>query len=201
MKRKLSLVLGLLGFAAWSTNAFAQAKPNVKFPAGLPSRPEKIVFPPLQYEPPNPAELRVQLKSGPVAYVAANRELPLVNIVIYVRTGDYVEPEGQEAVSELTGYLLTRGGTQSKTAEELEERLAFLAANLASGVGDTQGTISLNLLSPDLNEGLDILREVLTAPRFQEDKFALRKQQVLQAMKQRNDDSAEIEGRELGFLA
>src|SRR5262249_20956909 len=60
---------------------------------------------------------------------------------------------------------------------------------------------SLNLLSQDLNEGLAILREVLTAPRFQEDKFALRKQQVLQAMKRRNDDSAEIEGRELGFLA
>ena len=61
--------------------------------------------------------------------------------------------------------------------------------------------MSLNLLSKDLDEGLGILREVLTAPRFQEDKVALRKQQMLQAMKQRNDDSAAIEGRERGFLA
>ena len=42
---------------------------------------------------------------------------------------------------------------------------------------------------------------MLTAPRFQDDKIALRKQQMLQAMKQRNDDSAAIEERERGFLA
>ena len=68
-------------------------------------------------------------------------------------------------------------------------------------MGETQGSVSLNLLSKDLDEGLAILREVLTAPRFQEDKMALRKQQTLQAMKQRNDDSSAIEAREAGFLA
>src|SRR4030095_16004250 len=92
-------------------------------------------------------------------------------------------------------------GTKAKTAEELEERLAFLAANLGSGVGDTQGSVSLNLLSKDLDEGLAILREVLTSPRFQEDKLELRKQQLLQNMQQRNDDSSDIEDRERDFLA
>ena len=42
---------------------------------------------------------------------------------------------------------------------------------------------------------------MLTAPRFQEDKLALRKQQLLQEMQQRNDDSAAIEARERRFLA
>jgi zinc protease len=59
----------------------------------------------------------------------------------------------------------------------------------------------LNLLSKDLGEGLTILREVLSAPRFQDDKISLRKQQLLQAMKERNDDSSSIEEREAGFLA
>jgi len=172
-----------------------------KSTAGIPARPEQLKFPPLNYEPPNPADFRVKLKSGPLAYVAADRELPLVNIAIYVRTGDYLEPTGKEGLAEVTGYLLARGGTKSKTAEELEERLAFLAANLSSGVGDTQGSVSLNLLSKDLEEGLAILREVLTAPRFQENKFALRRQQLLQGMKRRNDDSADIESREREFLA
>jgi zinc protease len=45
------------------------------------------------------------------------------------------------------------------------------------------------------------LREVLSAPRYQEDKIELRKQQMLQAIKERNDDSADIEMREQGFLA
>ena len=167
----------------------------------IPDRPEKLSFPPLTYEPPNPASFRVQLEAGPVAYVAPDRELPLVQITILVRTGDYVEPEGKEGVTELTGHLLAHGGTQSKTAEELEERLAFLAAHLGSAVHDTQGSVSLNLLSKDLDEGLAILREVLSAPRFQEDRFKLQKQQIHQGMQRRNDDASDIESREFSFLA
>jgi zinc protease len=169
--------------------------------AAIPDRPEKLTFPPLVYEPPAPEKFRVQLASGPVAYVVSDRELPLVNLVVYARTGSYLEPAGKEGLADLTGYLLARGGTSSKSAEALEERIAFLAAQLNSGVGDSQGSVSLNLLAKDLDEGLAILREVLAAPRFQDDKIALRKQQMLQAMKERNDDSAAIEGRERGFLA
>jgi len=169
--------------------------------AAIPDRPEKLSYPPLVYEPPEPANFRVTLKSGPVAYVVPDRELPLVNIVVYAHTGSYLEPAGKEGLADLTGYLLARGGTKSKTAEDLEERLAFLAAQLNSGIGENQGSVGLNLLSKDLDEGLAILREVLSAPRFQEDKIALRKQQMLQGMKERNDETAAIEGRERGFLA
>ena len=196
--KKLPLLL-LCALAVWCSagTALAQSRPA----SAIPDRPEMLSFPPLLYEPPLQTSFRVQLKSGPVAYVAADRELPLVNIAIYVRTGDYLEPEGKEGVTDLVGYLLSRGGTKSKTAEELEERLAFLAANLGSGISDAQGSVSLNLLSKDLGEGLGILREVMTSPRFQEDKFALRKQQILQSLKRRNDDSAEIEHRERDSLA
>ncbi|MDB6023639.1 MAG: Peptidase domain protein [Pedosphaera sp.] len=167
----------------------------------LVKRPEQLKFPPLVYEPPSPAQFRVTLKSGPVAYVIPDRTLPLVNIAVFVRTGSYLEPAGKEGLADLTGYLLARGGTKSQPAEQLEERLAFLAAQLNSGIGESQGSVSLNLLSKDLDEGLGILREVLTAPRFQDDKIALRKQQLLQGMKQRNDESEAIEAREYGFLA
>lgn len=167
----------------------------------IPDRPEKLVFPPLEFTPPKAAQYRVPLKSGPVAYVATDRELPLVTISISVRTGDWVEPDGKEGLTGFCGSLLTRGGTESRTAQELEERLAFLAANLGSSIGGAQGSVSLNLLSKDLEEGLTILREVLTKPRFQQDRLDLQKQQTLQAMKQRNDDSSTIENFEHGYLA
>ena len=169
--------------------------------AAIAERPEKLSFPPLVYEPPAPEQYRVALKSGPVAYVVPDRELPLVNVAVYVRGGEYLDPSGKEGLVNLAAYLLTRSGIKSKNADALEERLAFLAAHLNSGSGDTQISVSLNLLAKDLDEGLGILREVLSVPRFQEDKIALRKQQMLQAMKQRNDDSGDIEMRERGFLA
>src|SRR5882724_13025524 len=183
-----ALMLAALGVVSRPAAATAQD--------AIPKRPEALKFPPLTFEPPKAGDYRVVLKSGPVVYAVPDRELPLVNLVIYEHLGTYLQPAGKEGLAELTGYMLARGGTKSKSAEELEERLAFLAAQLNSGVGETQGAVSLNLLSKDLDEGLAILREVLTAPRFQDDKLALRKQQVIQFMQQRNDDSSAIEGRE-----
>lgn len=189
----LALAIILAGVVAFSTTTLRAAE--------IPKRPEGLKFPALSYEPPDPAKYRVQLKSGPVAYVAPDRQLPLVNIAIYVRVGDYLVPAGKEGLAEITGYLLTHSGTKSMTAEALEERLAFLAAQLNSSINDFQGSVSLNLLSKDLDEGMSILREVLTEPRFQENRIALTREQTLQAMKQRNDDSEAIEGRERDFLA
>ena len=167
----------------------------------IPDRPEKLPVKPLVYEPPKADDFRVKLKAGPVAYLAEDRELPLVTISILVRTGDYVETKDMAGLAGMTGYLLTAGGTKSKTAEQLEERMAFLAAMLRSNVGDTQGSVSLNLLSKDIDEGFATLREVLTEPRFQQDKLDLRKQQALQAMQRRNDESSGIEQRERRILA
>ncbi|MFI5378794.1 MAG: M16 family metallopeptidase [Tepidisphaerales bacterium] len=167
----------------------------------IPNRPEKLVFPPLVYNPPNAADYRVKLAAGPVAYLVPDRTRPLINIVVHVRVGDHMVPAGKEPLNELMAGLLTQGGIRSKTAPELDERLEFLAAQLGASAGDTQITVSLNLLTNHLDEGLSILREVLTAPRFQEDRLALAKQRHLQTMRQRNDDSSAIEGRERSFLS
>jgi len=165
------------------------------------ARPEELKFPPLDYQPPVPEQYRVQLKSGPVAYVVPDRELPLVSIVAYIHTGEFLDPQGKEGLASMTGYLLARGGAGTNSADQLEERLAFLAAGLSSDINGTQGNVSLNLLAKDLDEGLGILRDVLFAPKFQDDKITLRKQQLLQGMAERNDDTSGIEGREAGFLA
>src|SRR6188768_3047893 len=107
LRALLLIVIATIAPIAW----LAEAAPGIKFPKGIPNRPEKIQFPPLKYEPPDPKEYRLQLAAGPVAYIASDRELPLVNLTILVRTGDYLEPEGKEGLTDLVGYLLTAGGT------------------------------------------------------------------------------------------
>lgn len=186
----------LLPFFAWAMLAVSP----VLAAAEIPDRPEKLTFPPLAYEPPDPAQARTVLPSGPVAYVLEDRELPLVHITVLLRTGQYVEPADRVGLAGLAGELMVRGGTASKTAEELEERLDFLAARMSSSIGESSGSVTLNLLSKDLDEGLLLLREVLAQPRFQEDRVRLHKDQALQALKRRNDDSSDIEARERDWL-
>ena len=193
------LTLGASLLTLGAPNFSLAQQPNAS--VGIPDRPEKLKFPPFEFQPPKPEPYRVPLKSGAVAYVVPDHELPLVNLTLYVRTGDWVEPDGKEGLTDLCGFLLTRGGTAARSAQDLEERLAFLAAQLSSRIGGAEGSLSLNLLAKDLEEGLAILREVLTEPRFQQDRIDLQKQQMLQNMQQRNDDSEDIESREANFLA
>jgi zinc protease len=180
----------------------------------IPARPEQITFKPLTWAPPVAKSHRVVLpKSGVVAYLAENHDLPLVNVQVLLKGGTYLNPPGKEGLAETTGWLLARGGTKKRKAEELEERLAFLAAQLnpertfgrpgsarPTGYLDDRGVVTLNLLSKDLDEGLTILREVLAEPAFQEDRLKLRKEQLVAEMKQRNDSSTAIENRERSVL-
>ena len=167
----------------------------------IPDRPEKLIFPPLIYDAPNPADYRVELESGAVVYIYPDRERPLIDLSVNIRGGSYLDPKGKEGLAGLTGSLMARGGIPSSPADELDEELEFLAARLSSSFGGLNGSVSLNLLSKDVDRGFEILRAVLAAPSFQEDKLALRKTQALQGLKQRNDDSRNIESRERNFLA
>ncbi|MEY3276835.1 MAG: hypothetical protein RL153_2103 [Verrucomicrobiota bacterium] len=202
MNTLLPRLLGLLASIASIASIGSIGSMKSMAADAIPDRPEKLQFPELRYEPPNPASHRVQLASGPVAYLVPDRSLPLVTVTVLVRSGGYLDPVGKEGSAEFTAGLLVRGGMASKTAEQLEERLAFLAAALSSGLGEETGSpVTLNLLSKDLPEGLALLREVLTAPRFQEDRFNLERDQALQGMKQRNDDSSSIQAMEARRLA
>ncbi len=167
----------------------------------IPDRPEKLTFPPLIYDAPNPTDYRVELESGAVVYIYPDRERPLIDLSVNVRGGSYLDPKGKEGLAGLTGYLMARGGIPSSPADKLDEELEFLAARLSSSFGGLSGSMGLNLLSKDADRGFEILRAVLAAPSFQEDKLALRKTQTLQGLKQRNDDSKNIESRERNFLA
>jgi zinc protease len=166
----------------------------------IPARPEALTFKPIAYAPPSAKDHRVVLKNGMVVFIAEDRALPLVNISLTVRSGSWLEPAGKEGLAAMTGAQLRQGGTKTLGAEALDEKLDFLAARVSSGIGATAGSASLNCLADNLDESLRLFVEMLKEPRFQEDRLALAKEQALQEMKKRNDDSSDIEGTEWNAL-
>ena len=166
----------------------------------IPDHPDELTFEPIVFEPPSPEDHRHVLKNGMVVFIAEDRALPLVNISLTLPVGSWLDPEGKEGLASFTGSQMRRGGTKSLTAEELDERLDFLAAQVSTGIGATSGGASLNCLTDNLDEALALFVEMLREPRFQEDRLALAREQSLQAMKKRNDDSGDIEAREWNVL-
>jgi len=189
---RLALTLAVFGMAA--------AAPLTAQTAAIPDNPEKLVFAPIAYTPPVARDYRVVLKNGMVVYIAEDPTLPLVNIELTLRTGSYLVPAGKEGLAGLTGSQIRRGGTKTMTAEQLDEKLDFLAANVGTSIGETSGRASLNTLRDNLDESLKVFVEMLKEPRFQEDRLALAKEQALQEMKKRNDDSEDVEAREWNVL-
>jgi len=100
-----------------------------------------------------------------VAYVVPDRELPLVNIAILVRTGSYLEPAGKEGLADLTGYLLARGAP-NQNPRKSSKNAWISRAELNSAIGANQGQREFESAIQGPRRGLGILRETLTAPRF-----------------------------------
>jgi predicted Zn-dependent peptidase len=196
--RTLALVLGAATAGAAALTPAPKATPR---PApAIPAHPERLVFEPIHWEPPSESDHRVVLANGMVVFIAEDDALPLINVTLFLRAGSHLEPAGKEGLAALAGSQMRRGGTQRLSAEDLDERLDFLASNVSTSIGATSGTANLNCLTDTLDESLALLVEVLESPRFQEDRLALAKEQVLQELKKRNDDSADIEAREWNVL-
>jgi len=166
----------------------------------IPSRPEELTYPPLTFDVPDAKAMRVTLSNGVPVYIAEDRLLPLISVQVYIRGGAYLEPTGKEGVADLTGTVWRTGGAGDLDAKSLDEELDFLAAQLSTNVGETSSSVSLNLLSKDVDRGLALLMDVLKTPRFAEERLAKAREELLSAMKRRNDDTADIERREWNRL-
>jgi zinc protease len=169
--------------------------------ASIPKRPEQLKFNPLNYTPPDPLQHKFTLKSGPTVYLVQDNTIPIVQITVFVKAGEYLEPTNLTGLAELTSTLLVEGGTSKHSADEIDEMVDFLGAILTSSCSSLYSTVSLNILSQHLTNALELLREILATPAFQEDRLKIVKQRVIQEMAQRNDDSSSIESREAMFLA
>lgn len=189
--RRFLFILGLF----FLTGSFLAAGKD-----DIPKRPEQLTFPPLTFNVPDAGPMRVVLDNKVPAYILEDRELPLVTVDIFFRGGSYLEPEGQEGLADLTETVWRSGGAGDLDAEGLDEELAFLAANLSVGIGGTSGSVTLNLLSKDLDRGLQLLMDVLQHPRFQESRLLKAREDLLAAIRRRNDSSASIEAREWNRL-
>jgi len=167
--------------------------------AAIPERPERIEFPPLTFEPPDAADHRREIAGVPV-YFAPDDELPLVTITFSFKGGEHLEPEDRAGLAQMTGAMIRRGGTASVGAEELDERFDFLAAQVSANMGQTTSGATLNTLSSNLDEAFDLFLDMVRNPGFQADKVETYRAEVIERMKQRNDNPAPIASREWNGL-
>ncbi len=171
------------------------------FAQTIPDRPEKLSFKPVTFQAPRVKDYKAKLKNGIPVFIAPDPNgQPFVRINVIVRGGSYLDPKGKEGLANFVGDLMRSGGTEKTPADKLDERIEFLAAQIQSNFGSTQGEVSLEILEKDFKAGLDLFMEVLTQPAFAQDRLDLSKKQSRLGLEQRNDSANSIAGYQMGYL-
>ena len=131
------------------------------------------------YEITAPNIWRDQLKNGLDLYGNFSDETPLINFSLFIDAGRKYGAANKPAIPRLLAEMLSKG-TANKTTSELEEAIQSLGSSISIR-NDVEGTyISGLTLSKNFNKTINILKEILTNPRWDQKEFELLKIKVIE---------------------
>ncbi len=163
---------------------------------GQATHPDQLKYPALKFDPPDPKAFRTEYANGLRAYVQEDRSLPLFNITALINFGGLYVPKDKTGLERVMSDAYIRGGTRTREGDAIEERIDFLGGSLSFNVGERTSTLSLSVLSKDLDEGLTLFFDVLMNPAFREEAFKLSRARLIEQLRQANDQPASILSRE-----
>ncbi len=160
--------------------------------------PRTMTFKPVEFSPPEPE--RVVLDNGMVLYLLEDHELPLVSITATMRTGSWLDPIDKIGLAGMTGAVMRTGGGGGLSAEQVDAELEQFAADVSIGIGRQSGSASLDVLSKDVNRGLEIFAGLIRTPAFDPARVELVKLQAIEGIRRRQDNPGSIVGREFAKM-
>lgn len=106
---------------------------------------------------------------------------PLVYIDFALKFGSLSDPSGKEGLASIMLSMMLRG-TQKKSSQEFHQALDNIGAEIHLGKFKESVRIYGVVLVENLNPFMELLKEMITAPRFSEEEFAKIKEQFRSAL-------------------
>ena len=113
-----------------------------------------------------------------------------------INCGDLYVPKDKAGLGTVLGDQLIKGGTTTREGSAIEDRIDFLGGSLNFNVGERTATLSLSVLTKDLDEGLALFFDVLRNPVFREEPLKLAKARFVEQLRQANDQPNGVLSRE-----
>jgi zinc protease len=109
-------------------------------------------------------------------------EVPLVRYSLVINGGHLLDHPEKAGVASFLAAML-KEGTVSKTPEELEEAIEMLGASIDVYGGTENITVNVNTLARNFEATLQLVEEILTQPRWDEEQFGLVKSRIINELK------------------
>jgi zinc protease len=117
-----------------------------------------------------PAIRRATLGNGLRVWTVEHRQVPLVSVLALVPVGASSDPSPHPGLAAITGDMLDEG-CGDKSALDVHEALGRIGAQLDIDVGHDATVIGLTTLERNLAAGLELMRDMLIRPRFEQREF------------------------------
>jgi predicted Zn-dependent peptidase len=161
--------------------------------------PSEMEFPELRdFEAPEGE--RVELDNGLVVYLFENHELPQIEAVARIGAGNALEPSDKRGLGNVFSTVLRTGGAGERGPDEVNELLEGLGAEISTSIREDHTNVSMRALKDGVDPVLSVFADILTDPRFAEEKVNLAKSRTKSSISRRNDNPQQIAFREFGKL-
>jgi zinc protease len=117
-----------------------------------------------------PAIHRSTLGNGVRVWTVEHRQVPLIAVLALVPVGSSSDPSDRPGLAAITGDMLDEG-CGDRSALDVHEALGRIGAQLDLDVGYDATVIGLTTLERYLDRGLELVRDMLVRPRFEQREF------------------------------
>jgi zinc protease len=149
------------------------------------------LFKPPQIQPAQPLSLptlkRIQLPSGLNVLLVPDRQLPLVDVQLLLKTGSIAEPPDKVGLAEFTAGML-RQGTRRMSADQISATVDAAGAAIGAGSGYELTSVSCRARTRDLDLCLRMVADLVARPTFPAKEMAEIRDRLLSDVKQTRDD-------------
>ena len=174
-----------------SAAAVAAAILLLALPGTGQKHPRELAKPPaLAFKPDKPVSFT--LPNGIQGLYFEDKELPLVWMTGRFKGGSLWEPADKAGLASLFGPVLRTGGTKTRTGDQINEELEFIAATIEASGGTEFLSVSANALKKDFGKLVEIYADLVMSPAFPQDKLDLARNQALESMRRRWDQPFQV---------
>lgn len=118
------------------------------------------------------------LKNGLKVYLLQYGKIPAINVKLVLNTGKVNETPGQQNYSELVSSAILFGNAKYDIEAQSNKAFSLGTAFSTSNTNDNTA-VEINILSKDLDAGLDLISAAVLSPTFPKEKIELMVSQVI----------------------
>lgn len=138
-----------------------------------------------------PSIEKTKLSNGMNVWIVKQNELPIVSMNLVLNAGGTFDTAEKSGAASFTATMLTQG-TKTRSAIDIANQLQSIGASVNAGAGWDSSNISMQTITKNLDQALDIFADVTINPSFPASEFEILRRRAIVGFAQRKASATAV---------